>query len=221
MNSATSSPATPSTGNDVYCPHTAAASTTAVAAVSERLSAAVAAIEGESMRFAILRLNQNIHSFIAIAAESMPTATHENCASSGAIIFSAEDLPSSSAINIISIETISPVTYSILPCPKGCSLSGFLPAILNPISVITDDAASERLLSASPIIATEAVNMPAVSLPATSSILSIMPVSPESLPHAPRTAGSSLSPLGTNSFKSSSLMCIYLVFQFYHAYLAM
>ena len=206
MNSATIMPATPSIGKSVYCPPISAASTTVVATTSESESVAVAAIEAEFIRFAILRLNQNSHTFTSMAAISTPIAAYENSVGEGVMIFSIEDHASSKPMNIISTETISPATYSILPWPKGCSLSGFCPASLKPISVITEEAASEKLFIASAIIATDPAIMPTVSLPATSSMLSIMPVMPESCPQRVRTLGSSASPLGTNSRKSSSLM---------------
>jgi len=65
---------------------------------------------------------------------------------------------------IIAPETSSPARYSILPCPKGCSGSGFLPANLKPIIEIIDEPASDRLLKASAVIAMEALNTPAMYL---------------------------------------------------------
>ena len=41
--------------------------------------------------------------------------------------------------------------YSALPCPKGCSLSAGLTDTLVPIKLITEDAASDRLLNPSDI----------------------------------------------------------------------
>ena len=48
-----------------------------------------------------------------------------------------------------------PEIYSIRPCPKGWSESGFCPAILKPASVMMEDAASDRLLNASAVMAME------------------------------------------------------------------
>ena len=144
-----------------------------------------------------------------MAAISTPIAAYEKAAGSGVIIFSIDDHASSNPMNIISTETISPATYSILPWPNGCSLSGFCPASLKPASVITEEAASEKLFIASAIIATEPAIIPTVSLPATSRMFSTIPVIPESSPHRVRTFGSSALPLGTNSLNKSSLIsCI-------------
>ena len=46
----------------------------------------------------------------------------------------------------------SPVKYSILPYPKGCFASGFLPASLDPIRVKTEVRASDALLIPSEMI---------------------------------------------------------------------
>ena len=62
---------------------------------------------------------------------------------------------SSKPMSTIKIETNSPEIYSIRPCPKGWSESGFCPAILKPASVMMEDAASDRLLNASAVMAME------------------------------------------------------------------
>ena len=64
------------------------------------------------------------------------------------------------------MDTIRPDMYSNLPCPKGCFVSGFIPANLNPMRVMSDEPASERLLKASAVIAMEPASVPARSLPA-------------------------------------------------------
>ena len=69
-------------------------------------------------------------------------------------------------MRIITAATASPDMYSILPCPNGCSLSGFMPANLNPIRVISDDPASDKLLNASAIIAIEPHRKPVRYFPA-------------------------------------------------------
>ena len=57
-------------------------------------------------------------------------------------------------------ETIIAVIYSIRPWPKGCSASAGLFAILKPIIVIIEEAASDKLLNASAKIETELENKP-------------------------------------------------------------
>ena len=117
------------------------------------------------------------------------------------MIFSTEVLSSSTPISIIAAETSRPAIYSNLPCPKGCSLSGFCPASLNPIMVITELPASARLLNASAVTATDFARLPAMNFPAKSRMFSSMPTAPQSTPYARRVAGSSYS-LGVliNSF---------------------
>ena len=85
----------------------------------------------------------------------MTTIRRLNCVSSGWIILPIESRMSSNAISTMSIATISPDRYSILPCPNGCPGSGFCPAMRNPVSVISEEPASERLLNASAVIAIE------------------------------------------------------------------
>src|SRR5690554_6950764 len=50
---------------------------------------------------------------------------------------------------IIIRETISAATYSVRPCPKGCSLSAGFFDSLNPKSVIALEPTSDRLLTLS------------------------------------------------------------------------
>ena len=87
-----------------------------------------------------------------------------------------EDFKSSAPTRITSISTISPATYSMRPCPSGCSLSPAFAAILKPTSATSDETASEALLKASETTATEAARMPAVNLAANRSTLIKMPV---------------------------------------------
>jgi subfamily B ATP-binding cassette protein MsbA len=82
--------------------------------------------------------------------------------------------------------TTSPETYSILPCPNGCSVSGFAPASLKPSSVTIEEPASERLLKASAVIAMELLKVPARNLPIKSSTLNNIPITPHSIPYASR-----------------------------------
>ena len=73
--------------------------------------------------------------------------------------------------------------YSILPCPKGCSASGFFPEILNPKIVTTEAAASERLLKASATTETEFAISPAKSLKENKKRLKQIPVIPQRIPY--------------------------------------
>ena len=120
---------------------------------------------------------------------STPIATKLNSTASGEIIFSIEDFPSSKPITSIIIDTMSPLMYSILPCPKGCPSSGRFSASLNAASVTTDEPASERLLRASAVIAIEPLMEPAISLPTVSRTLKKIPVRPHNTPYALLTEG--------------------------------
>ena len=82
-------------------------------------------------------------------------------------------------------------TYSILAWPNGCSLSAGFAAILKLTKDIIDDPASERLLSASAIIAIENESIPATSLIAASIRLVIIPTMLENTPYLSRTDTSS------------------------------
>ena len=113
----------------------------------------------------------------SIAAGSTPASTGV-----GAIIFSTEPLPSSKPITTIIADSPSPARYSARPCPNGCSGSGFFPAMAKPSSVITDEPASERLLKASAVMATEPEMLPAKYFPAKSSTLMNMPYTLHSAP---------------------------------------
>ena len=83
----------------------------------------------------------------------MTTDTALNDTASGRRIFAIEPRASSTPTSRMAIDTASPETYSIRPCPKGCSLSEGAQAILKPTRVTTDEPASERLLKASATIA--------------------------------------------------------------------
>ena len=112
-----------------------------------------------------------------MTAGSMPASM-----ASGCIIFSIELLPSSMPISIIIVDSARPARYSTLPCPKGCSASGFFAAIAKPSSVIIDEPASERLLNASAVIATEPDMRPAKYLTANSRMFRNIPQKEQSLP---------------------------------------
>lgn len=83
---------------------------------------------------------------------------------SGEKIFSREDLPISTPIRRMARATTRPVRYSIRPWPKGCSWSASCPASRNPTRVMTEEAASDRLLKASATTAMEPVARPGEEL---------------------------------------------------------
>ena len=166
-----------------------AASTTAVAAASERLSAAVASTAWEEMARPTARLKRYIHILTRTAAARMAAASQEKSSSSGWISFSTELFPNSKPMSRMAMDTTSPVRYSIRPWPKGCSSSAACPASRKPTSVITDEAASDRLFRASATMATEPVIIPAASFPRHSRVLSRMPTIPARAPHFCRASG--------------------------------
>lgn len=113
--------------------------------------------------------------FTAIDTPSIIKVSFEMFISSDLNIFATELLPSSKPISIMTKDIIKPETYSILPCPKGCSLSAGEPAILNPMNDITDEPASDKLLKASAVTDTAPESIPTKSLPINRQILSAMP----------------------------------------------
>ena len=157
-------------------------STAPVASTSERLSAAVACITTESMRLPMVRLKVNSQSLTRMDAASTPTVTQENAASSGWMILSMLVLISSKPSSRMMKATTSDAMYSMRAWPKGWSSSAGLPASLNDSSEITDEPASERLLTASAAMDTEPDTVPTMNFPANSSALSTMPVRPVSCP---------------------------------------
>ena len=112
----------------------------------------------------------------------IPTIRGLKSTSSGWRIFSREDLPSSTPISKISMDTTRPERYSIRPWPKGWWVSGFCPASWKPSSVTTEDPASERLLKASAVMAMEPERVPAKNFPAKSRTLKKMPTAPQRMP---------------------------------------
>ena len=105
-------------------------------------------------------------------------------------ILSIDEVSSSKPTSKISISTMNPETYSNRPCPKGCSLSTGLLARRKPIRVTTAEPASEMLLNASAIMATEPAKSPIVSLPAKSKIFKKIPVKLAMDAYLPRCFGS-------------------------------
>ena len=68
--------------------------------------------------------------------------------------------------------------YSILPYPKGCLRSAGFPASFVPTMVIREDPASDRLFTASMVMATEPVIPPITALNAARTTLARMPMIP-------------------------------------------
>ena len=108
--------------------------------------------------------------------------------SSGLRIFSRELFKNVKPTSITRNETISAAIYSIRPCPNGCSLSAGLFAIFTPTKLMTEDAASERLLNASAIIARECIPTPISSLAANSNTLQQIPTILDKIPYLVRTS---------------------------------
>ena len=102
--------------------------------------------------------------------------------SSGLRIFSNELFKNVKPTSMTRNETISAAMYSILPWPNGCSLSAGLFAIFTPTKLITDDAASERLLNASAMIASECMPTPISSFAVNSRILQQIPTMLDKMP---------------------------------------
>ena len=101
----------------------------------------------------------------------------------GCMIWVTELLASSKPMRIMAIATASPDRYSILPWPNGCSLSGFCPESLKPIRVTIDEPASDRLLKASAVMATDEVRMPAKNFSAKRRKLASTPAAPPISPY--------------------------------------
>ena len=118
-----------------------------------------------------------------MAAAGIITASMLSDGISGDIIFETDVLPSSNPIIIIRTDTNRPDIYSILPCPNGWSVSGFLSAIIKPASDITDEPASERLLNASAIIEIAPLMLPAINFPIKRNTFNTIPVIPVKVPY--------------------------------------
>jgi hypothetical protein len=108
---------------------------------------------------------------------------------SGTNIFFAESIIDSAPTNKIKNETIIDAMYSILACPNGCPLSAGFAEILKLIKEMTDDPASERLLSASAVIATEAASKPAKILIIANTKFVAIPTMLDIVPYCFLTAG--------------------------------
>ena len=80
------------------------------------------------------------------------------------------------------MDTSRPDTYSMRPWPKGWLGSGFWPAILNPIRVMMEEPASERLLKASAVMAMELLTVPARNFPAKRQRFRKIPTAPHRIP---------------------------------------
>ena len=160
-----------------------------------------------------LRLKRYIQPLTKMETGRMIKGSRVNSTGAGERIFSREVLPSSRPISRITTETARPERYSIRPCPKGWCRSGFCPARRKPISVTTEEPASERLLKASAVMAMEPETVPAMNLPRNSRIFRQMPQRPLSVPYWRRTAGScTLSRSRINSRVRSSVIEIRLLY---------
>ena len=189
MSIETASPSQPSIGISQIPPMMVPARTAVVATASLRESAAVASIAAESIALARVWLKWAIQSFTRTDAARMTAGRRLKVTPSGVRIFPTELVSSSYPIIRMINETISPAMYSIRPWPKGCSKSGFRPAIRKPISVTIEEAASERLLRASAVIAIEPESRPETSFPANRQRFKKIPTAPDIVPYPCRTSG--------------------------------
>ena len=101
---------------------------------------------------------------------------------SGVRILSMEERISSKPMIRIATETRSPEIYSMRPCPKGCSVSGFCPESLKPTRVITEEPASDKLLKASAVMVIEPLRIPASHFPIKRKMFKAIPTAPQSMP---------------------------------------
>jgi hypothetical protein len=86
--------------------------------------------------------------------------------------------PTNKIRKLITIEEI----YSILACPNGWPRSAGFEEILKLIKVTTEDAASEKLLSESAMIADEEDRSPAMSFISARRKLRQIPTTPDNVP---------------------------------------
>ena len=102
---------------------------------------------------------------------------------SGCNILKMELFNNSNPISNIASEIKSPAIYSNLPCPNGCSKSGFFPENRNPIKEIKEEKASDKLLKASAVIATEPLSTPAMYLNKNKRIFKQIPTIQHNVPY--------------------------------------
>lgn len=150
---------------------------------SERESAAVASMAAEPMRRPRVRLKKNIHSFTRMERKRMTTAIPGEGGD-----FRGKDLLQGGLANLHPHQKDGQghhQTGEVLhpSVAEGVLLVGVLPASRNPTKVMTEEAASDRLLKASATTAMEPVARPERSLPRKSRALSAMPTPPDTEPH--------------------------------------
>ena len=102
-------------------------------------------------------------------------------------IFSAAALKSSNPTRRMINETIKDEIYSNLPCPKGCSRSGFLLLNFAPIMEISDEPVSDKLFNASETIAILPIKSPIEIFKANRNRLHITPKIPPRTLYCSRT----------------------------------
>ena len=101
------------------CPASVPSSTTAVEAISLKLSAAVAIMAAESIFLPSLRLKRYIQPLTKMETGRMMSGSREKSTGWGERIFWKEVLPSSKPMSRMTTETASPERYSTRPWPKG------------------------------------------------------------------------------------------------------
>ena len=149
---------------------------------SPKASAAEALRAPESILLPMNLLKRDNQYLNPIEIRRSINGTISNLTSVGFIILSKEDFINCKPTSITKNATNKADKYSILPCPKGCSASAGLSAILKPTIVITEDAASDKLLKASADTAIEPTNKPTKSLTKNKIILTIIPTIPPNVP---------------------------------------
>ena len=167
-----------------------ASNTAPVAIASDRLSAEVARKTSESSFFPHLRLKKHIHNLQSTEPPSTAKVSTSGVTGTGEISFFTELLTSSAPTRSTKKEIIMEAMYSMRACPYGCPRSAGLAEMRKETREITEEPASERLLTASARTESEPQSTPTVNFAANSRRFIRMPTTAESVPATRRTAGS-------------------------------
>ena len=131
-----------------------------------------------------------MYSLTRMETARITMVTREKDVSSGVRMRSIDWRASSKPTTRITSLITRPVRYSMRPCPKGCSASGFCPASRKPIIERMELPASERLFTASATMAMEEERRPTASLKANRNMFKTIPSAPARTPQRVRTEGS-------------------------------
>ena len=132
-------------------------------------------------------LNIPSHSFTATDRIRMTTDTAWKFSFSGVHILLKESFRKVNPTSSTRKDTIRAAIYSILPCPKGWSLSAGFSAIFTPTKLMMDDPASDRLLNASAVTETLWSTSPTINFTIKRNTLQKIPTMLASTPYAVRT----------------------------------